>query len=211
MISAMLCSVVRLFVLLLVAALAVPAGVKSAASETATVGGSLAGQFLVASAQMPDPRFAKTVIYMINHNESGAMGLVVNRSYGRGSLRSLLEGFGVEKARADETVSLHYGGPVEQARGFVLHSTDYAGPSTQVVAGQVALSTSFDILKAMATGDGPRQRVFLLGYAGWGPGQLEGELARDDWLTAPADAGLIFSDDQNGAWEAVLRSAGTPL
>jgi putative transcriptional regulator len=100
---------------------------------------------------------------------------------------------------------------VEQIRGFVLHSTDYAGPSTQRVAGDVALSTGFDILKALATGGGPRHKVFLLGYAGWGPGQLEGEIARNDWLTAPADDRLIFSDDSDEVWREALKHAGTPL
>jgi putative transcriptional regulator len=181
------------------------------AVEPGAVSSSLAGQFLVASPKMLDPRFAHTVIYMVSHDEDGAMGLVVNRSYGRGPLKSLLQGFGVEKAKAEETVVLHYGGPVEQIRGFVLHSTDYRGPSTQVVADDVALSTGFDILKALAAGGGPRQRLFLLGYAGWGPGQLEGEIARNDWLTAPADDRLIFSDDSEKIWQEALKRAGTPL
>lgn len=172
---------------------------------------SLAGQFLVASPKMPDPRFAHTVVYMVSRDEHGAMGLIVNRNYGRGPLKSLLQGFGVEKAKAEETVVLHYGGPVEQIRGFVLHSADYSGPSTQVVADDVALSTGFDILKALAAGGGPRQRLFLLDYAGRGPSQLEGEIARNDWLTAPAEDRLIFSDEGERIWEEALKRAGTPL
>jgi putative transcriptional regulator len=160
---------------------------------------------------MADPRFAHTVIYMVRHGEEGAMGLVVNRNYGRGPLKSLLRGFGVEKVKAEETVVLHYGGPVEQIRGFVLHSSDYKGSSTQVVAGDVALSTGLDILNALAAGRGPRQRLFLLGYAGWGSGQLEGEIARNDWMTAPADDRLIFSDDSEKIWQEALKRAGTPL
>lgn len=187
------------------------AALSAGAAERSGVSTSLAGQFLVASPKMPDPRFAHTVVYMVSHDENGAMGLVVNRSYGRGPLKSLLQGFGVEKAKAEETVVLHYGGPVEQVRGFVLHSADYRGPSTQVVADDVALSTGFDILKALAAGGGPRQRLFLLGYAGWGPSQLEGEIARNDWLTAPADERLIFSDDAEKIWQEALKRAGTPL
>ena len=187
------------------------AALSAGAAERSGVSPSLAGQFLVASPKMPDPRFAHTVVYMVSHDENGAMGLVVNRSYGRGPLKSLLQGFGVEKTKAEETVVLHYGGPVEQVRGFVLHSADYRGPSTQVVADDVALSTGFDILKALAAGGGPRRRLFLLGYAGWGPSQLEGEIARNDWLTAPADERLIFSDDAEKIWQEALKRAGTPL
>jgi putative transcriptional regulator len=181
------------------------------AGERSPASSSLAGQFLVASPNMADPRFAHTVIYMVSHGEEGAMGLVVNRNYGRGPLKSLLRGFGVEKVKAEETVVLHYGGPVEQIRGFVLHSSDYKGPSTQVVAGDVALSTGLDILNALASGRGPKQRLFLLGYAGWGSGQLEGEIARNDWMTAPADDRLIFSDDSENIWQEALKRAGTPL
>jgi putative transcriptional regulator len=180
-------------------------------SETAP----LAGQFLVASPQMPDPRFAKTVIYMVSHDAQGAMGLVINRGWGTGSLRSLLQGIGIEaKAEGPDaaaTVRLHAGGPVEQGRGFVLHSADYAGASTRVIGSGVALSAGPDVLQAMADGQGPRRRLILLGYAGWGPGQLEGELARDDWLTAPADAARVFSEDIDRLWEDIIRSAGTPL
>jgi putative transcriptional regulator len=192
-------------------ALPVGIGFAEEAGRAATTAPSLAGQFLVASPKMPDPRFARTVIYMISHDGDGAMGLVINRGLGRGPLRTLLEGFGVERAPTERTVTLHYGGPVEQARGFVLHSADYDGPSTRIVDGGVAVSVGIDVLKALANGGGPDRSIFLLGYAGWGPGQLEGELARNDWLTAPADDRLIFADDLDSVWEAAMRQAGTPL
>lgn len=196
--------------LLLVTAWAGPAGAPRAAPE-AGASPSLSGQFLVASPAMPDPRFARTVIYMVSHDVNGAMGLVINRSFGSGSLRALLQGFGLDGARTDRTVQLNYGGPVEQARGFVLHSTDYAGASTRPLTATVALSTGPDILNAFAQGDGPSRHLFLLGYAGWGPGQLEGELARDDWLLAPADERLIFSGERERLWDEVMQRAGTPL
>lgn len=195
------------FALAIFAALTSDGGAAERGSEPT----SLAGQFLVASPKMPDPRFAHTVVYMVSHGEEGAMGLVVNRSYGKGPLNLLLEGFGVERPKANETVTLHYGGPVEQGRGFILHSADYNGPSTQTLPGDVALSTGTDILKALAAGEGPRQRLFLLGYAGWGPGQLEGEIARDDWLISPAEERLIFSEHPEQVWDEALRHAGTPL
>lgn len=179
--------------------------------EAAPAPVSLVGQVLVASPQMADPRFAGTVVYMVAHDQGGAMGLVLNRSIGQGSLKALLQGFGVEDPAADGTVRLQYGGPVDTGRGFVLHSPDYSGRGTRVVGEGVALSTGFDVLKAVATGAGPEQRRFYLGYAGWGPGQLEGELARDDWMTAPADAALVFNEDLEALWNQAMKGAGRSL
>ena len=181
------------------------------AADGPGTGGFIAGQLLVATPRMPDPRFSEAVIYMIDHDAKGAMGLVVNRSLGEGQLKALLEAFGVESEDATGTVRLHYGGPVEAGRGFVLHSTDYSGPSTRVVNGQIAVSTGLDVLKAVGAGEGPRESRFILGYAGWGPGQLESEMAREDWLTAPADSSLIFSDDLDAVWEKALASSGLSL
>lgn len=173
--------------------------------------GFLRGKLLVATARIGDPRFSHTVIYMIDHDAEGAMGLVVNRAYGTGPLDELLKGFGIDAVHVRETVRLHYGGPVEPSRGFVLHSDDYSGPGTRVVAGGVALSTGADVLEALTDGTGPERRLFILGYAGWGPGQLEGELARDDWVTAPADASLIFSDDLDSLWDEAISRASVAL
>jgi putative transcriptional regulator len=173
-----------------------------------------AGEFLVASPGLTDPRFSRTVIYMIAHDAHGAMGLVVNRSYGEGPLSALLSGFGVEPTdrTADVTVSLHYGGPVEPGRGFVLHSADYQGPSTRTGAGgRIAVSTGTDVLTAVAGGTGPKQRLFILGYAGWSAGQLDGEIAAEDWLTAPADVGLLFADNPDTVWERAMHAAGWAL
>ncbi len=172
---------------------------------------ALVGQLLVASATMGDPRFAHTVIYMVAHDGDGAMGLVVNREVGEGPLKALLRGFGVEDADVAGSARLQYGGPVEPSRGFVLHSTDYSGGGTKVVGDGIALSTGFDVLKALANGDGPQTRRFYLGYAGWGPGQLEGEIAHEDWLTAPADPSLIFGDEGEALWEKVMKGAGQTL
>ena len=204
------------------------AGTRAAdGSSEATPPRSLEGQLLVAAPQMPDPRLARTVIYMVSHDDQGAMGLIVNRRIGRGSLQALLAGFGIERARGNRSIMLHYGGPVEQNRGFVLHSDDYAGPNTRRVGGDIAVSTGLDVLEAVADERGPRQSLFLIGYAGWGPGQLEGELSRDDWLVAPADDGLIFADDLGvdsgkdlgndpgsdpaDVWQRAFRGAGVPL
>ena len=197
---------------MLVAACAAPAEAAEHGDTSVREGSPfVAGDLLVASPQMGDPRFAGAVIYMVDHGPDGAMGVVVNRTLGRGPLSALLRGFGLETASGDGDVALHYGGPVEPGRGFVLHTPDYEGADTRVVGGRVALTSSPDILQAIAAGKGPRRRLLLLGYAGWGPGQLEDELARDAWLTAPVDEGLVFSDDLDEVWDAAMRRAGLAL
>lgn len=211
--DARMTTVARRFTLALVL-LAAFGSVPASAGSPSVDRGSLAGELLVATAQMGDPRFAGTVIYMISHDRDGAMGLVVNRSYGTGSLHVLLETMGLEPdsaGAAADSVRLQYGGPVEPQRGFVLHTDDYAGASTRIVRDRFAVSFGTDVLEAMAEGQGPARRVVILGYAGWGPGQLEAEIAREDWLTAPADETLIFTDDIDGVWEKALANAGLPL
>ena len=171
----------------------------------------LAGQLLVATQKLGDPRFAHTVIYMVDHDAKGAMGLIVNRAYGVGPLDKLLKGFGIENEDGAGTIRLHYGGPVDTGNGFVLHSTDFKGPGTRVVNKEMAITTKLDVLKAIAKGEGPKRSLFALGYAGWGPGQLEGEIDRDDWVTAPADQDLIFSDDLDSTWDRAIKLAGVAL
>ena len=171
----------------------------------------LAGQLLVATRKLGDPRFAHTVIYMVDHDAKGAMGLIVNRAYGVGPLDKLLKGFGIEDGDVAGTIRLHYGGPVDTGQGFVLHSTDFEGPGTRVVNKEVAITTKLEVLKAIAKGEGPKRSLFALGYAGWGPGQLEGEIARDHWVTAPADESLIFSDDLESTWDRAIKKAGVAL
>ena len=171
----------------------------------------LAGQLLVATQKLGDPRFAQTVIYMVDHDAKGAMGLIVNRAYGVGPLDKLLKGFGIEDEDLAGTIRLHYGGPVDTGHGFILHSTDFEGPGTRVVNKEVAITTKLEVLKAIAKGEGPKRSLFALGYAGWGPGQLEGEIARDDWVTAPADQNLIFSDDLESTWDRAIKMAGVAL
>lgn len=171
---------------------------------------SLDGQCLVATAKLNDPHFAKTVVFVIAHNREGAMGLILNRTLGTVSLQDLFGEQGIENA-ARVKVELRYGGPVENNLGFVLHSDDYAGTSTQLFRHGLALSTGLDIVKAVAAGRGPKRSQFLSGYAGWAAGQLESEIARGDWLAAPADPELILSPDPAALWEKALRHAGLSL
>ena len=171
----------------------------------------LTGQLLVATQKLGDPRFTHTVIYMLDHDAKGAMGLIVNRAIGVGSLDEFLKSLGIEDGDAAGTIRLHYGGPVAPGQGFVLHSTDYKGPGTRVVNKEMAITTKLEVLKAIAKGEGPKRSLIALGYAGWGPGQLEGEIARDDWVTAPADESLIFSDDLESTWDRAIKKAGVAL
>ena len=171
----------------------------------------LKGQFLVAAPKIGDPRFARTVIYMISHNAEGAMGLIVNKPYGRGSLSSFLEGFDIDAPDAEGEVLLLYGGPVDRQRGFVLHSDDYADEHATPLVEGLSLNTQKDVLKALGRGEGPRRVRFILGYSGWGPSQLEREMARDDWMSAPVDIDLIFDADPDTIWDRVMDHAGIKM
>ena len=166
------------------------------------------GQLLIAMPGMRDERFFKTVIYMCAHTEEGAMGLVLNQVMDSLSFPDLLEQLGIDEGNAGESVPIHFGGPVEAGRGFVLHSAEYQQDATLEVDDGVALTATVDILKAIARGYGPRQSLLALGYAGWGPGQLDDEIRANGWLQAPADHELIFGGDQETKWERSIAKIG---
>ena len=175
---------------------------------SAAVDASLAGQLLVAMPQMSDPRFTRTVIYMCAHSSQGAMGLVLNRVFDKMSFPELLSQLNIESGPQTRPIRIHAGGPVESAHGFVLHSDDYVRQGTMRVTDGIALTATVDILKAIAEGDGPRHSLLALGYAGWGPGQLESEIIRNSWLTVPSQQSLIFSSDVERVWERALAILG---
>jgi len=164
----------------------------------------LTGQLLVATPEMRDPRFVETVIYMIQHDQSGAMGLVINRPLAKGPISDLLKGLGVEGEDAVGEIVLHYGGPVEPQKAFVLHSDDYAGKGTTPVDGGVAVTADDEIVRAIGRGNGPSKSLFILGYAGWAPGQLEAEIQANSWFSIPGDAGLVFGADPSTKWERAM-------
>lgn len=172
---------------------------------------SVAGQLLVATRGMPDGRFAHTVIYMVRHDETGAMGVVVNRPMGDVPIATLLDGLGLESDDVEGDIRVHYGGPVENNRGFVLHSADYADDGTLVVTGGLALSMNAGVVQAIAAGEGPRRTLLVFGYAGWAPGQLEAEMMRDDWVTVPADESLVFDGDYDEKWRRAMDRRGVDL
>lgn len=172
--------------------------------------GYLTGQILIAMPSMSDPRFARTVIYLCAHNADGAMGLVLNRLISSITFQDLLTELKVEEAPTAEGggPAVHFGGPVETGRGFVLHSADYSGPDSMPLTGKFALTATVDILKAIAAGQGPERHLLALGYAGWGPGQLDGELQENAWLSVDADPDLVFDDELEAKWERALAKLG---
>lgn len=175
---------------------------------------SLKGWLLVAAPQMPDPRFVETVIFVVDHDGGGAMGLVVNRVLGREPISKLFPNIGVaggEPDAADAPLAVHYGGPVQPTRGFVLHSDDYASEATIPVTERVSVTANSEILAAIAAGTGPKQSLFAVGYAGWGPGQLESEIRRRDWVVVPADSRIVFGPDPGSKWHRAFARRGIEL
>ncbi|MBN9510270.1 MAG: YqgE/AlgH family protein [Alphaproteobacteria bacterium] len=170
-------------------------GAREAAGEA-----GFTGQLLIAMPTMGDPRFAQSVIYICAHTDEGAMGIVVNRPLASPSFSDLLTQLGVDPVPPARSIRLCQGGPVDHARGFVLHTADWTGDGSLRVDAQTALTASLDILKAIAAGGGPAQGMLALGYAGWGPGQLEAEFAQNAWLSVSADPALLFDDEHDTKW-----------
>lgn len=157
---------------------------------------------------MEDPRFARSVVYMCAHSPEGAMGLVVNKAIERLTFPDLLKQLGIDASDVDPRTLIHFGGPVDTGLGFILHSADYIHESTMVVDSTFALTATVDILHAIAQGRGPRRRLMALGYAGWGPGQLDLEIKANGWLLAEADEGLVFDDDLDHKWLKAMGKLG---
>jgi putative transcriptional regulator len=204
----------RIAAVFLIALLAVIGTTSDAARQPdeAPRAGSLAGQFLVATPELEDPNFDHTVVYLISHDDSGAMGLVINRVVAKGPLNRLLEDLGVESEAADsEEVRIHYGGPVDPSRAFVLHSSDYRSEDTVPLAGGIAMTGSLDVLEDIAAGQGPQRRLLAVGYAGWAPDQLEQEVAAGAWFTVPADEALLFDDRVETKWQRAMQRRGVDL
>ena len=173
---------------------------------------SLAGQLLVAMPQMGDPRFARSVIYLCTHSgDAGAMGLVVNKVLGSLTLAELLAQLQIEAGAVAKKLPVHFGGPVEPGRGFVLHTADYREEATLPVTGNIAITATLDIMRAIGKGEGPRHSLFALGYAGWGPGQLDAEIQANGWLSVAADENIVFDPDQDGKWQRALGKLGIDL
>jgi putative transcriptional regulator len=176
----------------------------------------LDGQFLVAMPGLADERFARSIIYMCAHSADGAMGIVLNQPAARVAFPDLLVQLDVVEAEGRDNLptlardmKVRHGGPVETGRGFVLHSSDYyLQNATLPIDDDVSLTTTLEVLKAIAEGRGPKRALLALGYAGWAPGQLESEIQYNGWLNCPADADILFGDDLDGMYARVMRKLG---
>lgn len=173
-----------------------------------TIHNTFEGQLLLAMPGMADSRFDRSVIYLCSHDESGAMGLVINHEFRSLDFEQLLEQLDIEADDTPPDVIVHGGGPVEPGRGFVLHTADYVQESTLIVSETIALTATVDILSAIAAGRGPKDHVIALGYAGWGAGQLEQEIQNNAWLTAEGDEEIVFHTELEQKWPRAMAMLG---
>jgi putative transcriptional regulator len=167
------------------------------------------GELLIATAGMQDPRFFHTVILLLRHDKDGALGIVINRPVGERPIAELLTGSDGKAEKNEDrdiegTIKIFAGGPVQPELGFVVHSAEYRRDDTLDVDGQVAMTASKEVLRDIGHHQGPQKSLFALGYAGWGAGQLEAEMARHDWFTALDDPQLVFEEDRGDVWKRAL-------
>lgn len=173
---------------------------------------SLTGQFLVAMPQMLDQRFARSVIYLCAHSDdAGAMGLLINKPLGSLTMGELFAQLDISPSSIVNSRPVYFGGPVEASRGFVLHTSDYNEEATLLVDGNIAVTATLEILRAIGKGRGPRHSLFALGYAGWAPGQLDAEIQANGWLSVAADDDIVFDTDHDGKWRRALAKLGIDL
>jgi putative transcriptional regulator len=166
---------------------------------------SLAGQLLIATPTMADPRFHQSVILMVKHDSDGALGIIINHLAAERPLATVLRAVGADAGGASGTVQILIGGPVQHEVGFVVHSPDYHRPDTLDIDDHVAMTSNREILRDIAMKQGPKQSLIAFGYAGWGAGQLESELEHRAWYTAPDDADLIFETDRDKVWDEAVK------
>ncbi len=171
---------------------------------------SLAGHFLISTPQMPDPRFARQVVYICSHDEEGAMGVAVNTVHPAISFAEILQGLGMASPEAPVS-EVYIGGPVDIGSAFILFNSEYRAEHQLNVSGNVALTREMKVLEDIISGVGPEEYLFILGYAGWGPGQLESELIRQGWLALPATEDIIFRMDNNSKWKAAGMQYGIDI
>ncbi len=171
-----------------------------AAAPAPADNGALVGQLLVAAPTIGDPRFYHAVILVVRQDKNGAFGIVINRPLEKRSIKSLLAAVGDRAPGVEGSLEVFVGGPVQPELGFVVHSADYHDPDTLAIATGLAMTADKQVLRDIGHHQGPKESLFAFGYAGWGPGQLEGEIAHRDWFTAAGDPKLIFDDDRDDLW-----------
>lgn len=169
----------------------------------------LTGKLLIAMPGLQDTRFEGSVVYVCAHSDEGSMGLIINKVSQNIAVRDVFDQLDITPVAAMPPLDVCYGGPVEMARGFVLHSTDYTdGDASLPVDAGIAMTASKDILCDIAADTGPAQRLLCLGYAGWSPGQLGDEIAQNAWLTCDASAQIVFDLKGDQKWAAALETLG---
>lgn len=169
------------------------------------------GQLLIATPSLQGSCFTRSVLFMCNHDEEGAMGLIINHALSGVDANKILSQFDITVAPEDKTLPVHFGGPVDMVRGFVLHTPDYHSDETLPIDNFISLTSNISILKNIAAGEGPEKSILALGYAGWSPGQLEGEVERNSWFTVPASETLVFDIPNEFKWETAAESVGVDL
>jgi len=162
----------------------------------------LEGSLLVATPLMKGSCFEKSVIYVCAHNETGAMGILVNHTIGDLRYGDILSQLSIKASEINfNNAPVYFGGPVESAKGFILHSSDYFKPGTQIMHSNISLTSTIDILRDIAEGRGPYKQIFALGCAGWAPGQIENEIKENAWINIPADESIVFDVNNEEKWE----------
>ena len=177
-------------------------------NDTSHSGPYLVGQLLIAMPGMRDERFAKTVIYMCAHNEEGAMGLVLNQRLESLTFAELMSQLEIDEDNTAKGVPVHFGGPVEAGRGFVLHSDDMVRKETLNIDKGVALTSTAEFFDDLSKGKGPKNCILALGYAGWQPGQLEHEIMRNSWMSLSVDNSFLFDDEVSRKWSQAYKLMG---
>lgn len=185
--------------LLLIVALVQPAHRLAAQQES-----DFAGQLLVATPEMKDPRFVESVIYIVQHNHEGTMGLVINRPLAQAPVEDVIKGSGIHGKDGTREITVHYGGPVSPRQGFVLHSDDFVLENSKKVKDGIAMTSDARIVSEISIGKGPRQFLLMIGYAGWASGQLEEEIKAKSWFFIPADKELIFGKEAEKKWQRAM-------
>src|SRR6266496_2503843 len=191
----------------LLGAAALVAAIAKAAEDAPSVADPPPGRLLIASAEIGDPRFARSVILLLRHDSSGALGVIINHPLGNRPLSAVLaeaESKDGADSAVEGSIRVFLGGPVQPQLGFVIHSAEYHRPETLAVADQLAMTATRDVLRDIGHHRGPVKYLFAVGYAGWGAGQLEGEIANHGWFTAPAEPDLVFDEERDAVWEKAL-------
>lgn len=169
---------------------------------------NLTGKIIVSMPSLDDERFYKTVIYMCAHSSDGSMGIIINKKIDYDLYPDLLEQLGIDKPLKNKKLFIRYGGPIESGRGFVLHSDDLIRKETLNIQKGVALTSTAEFFDDLSSGKGPKNSILALGYAGWGPGQLEKEIMQNSWIATSIDNHFLFDEEVSGKWLEAYKLLG---